>query len=56
MIESEKCPPEDILLLDFNTDAAKELAARCKDRLGVDIQVSTFHALGNQIVGAVRLH
>jgi DNA helicase IV len=54
LIESGKCRPEDILLLAFNTDAAKELAARCKDRLGVDIQASTFHALGNQIVGAVE--
>jgi DNA helicase-4 len=54
LIESGKCRPEDILLLAFNTDAAKELAARCKDRLGVDIQASTFHALGNRIVGAVE--
>ena len=54
LIESEKCRPEDILLLAFNTDAAKELAERCRDRLGVAIQASTFHALGNQIVGTVE--
>jgi DNA helicase-4 len=54
LIESGKCRPEDILLLAFNTDAAKELAQRCKDRLGVEIQASTFHALGNQIVGTVE--
>jgi DNA helicase-4 len=54
LIESGKCRPEDILLLAFNADAAKELAARCKERLGVEVQASTFHALGNQIVGAVE--
>jgi DNA helicase-4 len=54
LIKSGKCRPDEILLLAFNTDAAKELAARCKDRLGVDIQASTFHALGNKIVGAVE--
>jgi DNA helicase-4 len=54
LIECGKCQAEDILLLAFNTDAAKELADRCKDRLGVEIQASTFHALGNQIVGTVE--
>ena len=54
LIESGKCKPEDILLLAFNTDAAKELAERCKKCLGVEIQASTFHALGNQIVGTVE--
>lgn len=53
LIESGKCKPEDILLLAFNADAAKELADRCKARLGVEIQASTFHALGNQILGTV---
>ncbi len=54
LIESGKCRPEDILLLAFNADAAKELAERCKSRLGVEIQALTFHALGNQIVGTVE--
>lgn len=54
LIDSGKGRPEDILLLAFNADAAKELAERCQDRLGVEIQASTFHALGNQIVGAVE--
>jgi DNA helicase-4 len=54
LLESGKCRPEDILLLAFNTAAAKELAERCKDRLGVEIQASTFHALGNHIIGAVE--
>jgi DNA helicase-4 len=54
LIESGKCRPDDILLLAFNADAAKELAERCRSRLGVDIQASTFHALGNRIVGTVE--
>lgn len=54
LIESGKCRPEDILLLAFNADAAKELAERCRSRLGVEIQASTFHALGNRIVGTVE--
>lgn len=54
LIQSGKCQPEDILLLAFNADAAKELAERCQDRLGVEIKASTFHALGNEIVGAVE--
>lgn len=54
LIESGKCEPEDILLLAFNSDAAKELAERCQQRLGVEIQASTFHGLGNQIVGSVE--
>ena len=54
LFESGKCRPEDILLLAFNTDAAKELAKRCKERLGVNIKASTFHALGNHIIGTVE--
>src|SRR5262245_55140792 len=54
LIESGRCQPEDILLLAFNADAARELAERCKHRLGVGIQASTFHALGNRIVGTVE--
>ena len=54
LVESGQCKPDEILLLAFNTDAAKELSERCKDRLGVDIRASTFHALGNQIISAVE--
>ncbi len=54
LIKSGKCRPEDILLLAYNNDAAKELAERCREKLGVDIKASTFHALGNEIIGAVE--
>lgn len=54
LIESGKCRPDGILLLAFNTDAARELAERCKNRLGVEIKASTFHALGSQIVATIE--
>lgn len=54
LIKSGRCRPENILLLAFNTDAARELAERCKNRLGVEIQASTFHALGSHIVATVE--
>jgi DNA helicase IV len=54
LIESGKCKPDDILLLAFNNDAAKELAERCQSRLGYEITASTFHALGKNIVEEVE--
>jgi DNA helicase IV len=54
LIQSGKCRADEILLLAFNKDAAKELSERCRDRLGVEVQASTFHALGNQIIRAVE--
>lgn len=54
LIESGACEPEDILLLAFNADAAKELVERCKERIGVEVAASTFHALGNQILQAAE--
>jgi DNA helicase-4 len=54
LLKSGKCKPEDILLLAFNADAASELAGRCRERLGVGIQASTFHGLGNKIVASVE--
>lgn len=50
-------PAEKILLLAFNTDAAKELTQRIRDRLvplGLDgdcVQAKTFHAFGLEIIG-----
>ncbi len=54
LVKSGKCRPDEILLLAFNADAADELAARCKDRLGIEIRASTFHALGNHVIGTVE--
>jgi DNA helicase IV len=54
LVESGKCKPEDILLLAFNNDAAKELSERCASRLGHEINASTFHALGKRVVEEVE--
>lgn len=54
LIKSGKCKPEDILLLAFNNNAARELEDRCRDRLGEEVKASTFHALGNQILGEIE--
>lgn len=50
-------PAEKILLLAFNTDAAKELDQRIRERLaplGLDgdrVQAKTFHAFGLEVIG-----
>jgi DNA helicase IV len=54
LIESGKCKPEDILLLAFNNNAAKELTERCEERLGQEVAASTFHALGKKIIEEVE--
>jgi DNA helicase-4 len=54
LIKSGRARPEEILLLAYNNEAAKELSDRCTDRLAVEIPASTFHSLGNQIIGAVE--
>ena len=48
------CPPENILLLAFGKDAAAEMAARIKERAGVEVDAMTFHALGNRIIHEVE--
>lgn len=57
LIESGEAKPEDVLVLAFNRDAAKELGERAQKRASVlglkDEQIPaffTFHALGRQIV------
>ncbi|WP_084101130.1 UvrD-helicase domain-containing protein [Demequina sp. NBRC 110051] len=51
-------PPERILMLAFNADAARELRTRVETRMGAlgldstGIEVSTFHAFGLKVIGA----
>ena len=51
LVKSGRCKPDEILLLAYNKKASEELMKRCKDRLGVEIDASTFHALGYRIIG-----
>jgi len=46
--------PDDVLLLAFGRDAASEMAARIKERAGVEVDSMSFHALGNGIIRAVE--
>jgi DNA helicase-4 len=46
--------PEEILLLAFGKDSAEELAARVEARVGLPVEVSTMHALGQRIIATVE--
>lgn len=54
LIERGIRPPENILLLAFGRNAAAEMAARIKQRVGVEVDAMTFHALGNRIIREVE--
>lgn len=47
-------PAEEILLLAFAKDAAKEMSERIEARCGMPIEARTFHALAYDIIGAVE--
>ena len=46
--------PEEILLLAFARDAAKEMSERIETRCGEPLEARTFHALAYDIIGAVE--
>lgn len=46
--------PDEILLLAFARDAAKEMSERIEARCGVPVEARTFHALAYDIIGAVE--
>jgi DNA helicase IV len=46
--------PEEILLLAFARDAAKEMSERIGARCGVPVEARTFHALAYDIIGLVE--
>ena len=54
LLKSGLCRPDEILMLAFNTKAAAELADRVSKKFDADIATSTFHGLGNQILGQVQ--
>jgi DNA helicase-4 len=49
LIESNRAEPENILMMAFNKDAAKEINERSK-ALNLNIEATTFHAFGNKII------
>jgi DNA helicase IV len=46
--------PDEILLLAFARDAAKEMSERIEARCGMPVEARTFHALSYDIIGAVE--
>ena len=50
LLKNGEVLPEEILALADGKDAATELKARVRDRLGVDVEVRTFHSFGKQIL------
>jgi DNA helicase-4 len=54
LVKAGICAPEDILLLAFAKNAAKEMSERVEKRSGVPITARTFHALAYDIIGQVE--
>lgn len=53
LLKSEKFRPEDILVLSFTNASATEMCQRIRLETGVDIDASTFHKLGLNIISEV---
>jgi len=46
LLKTGQCTPDEILAISFTKKSSAELEERIKDRIGTDVQVSTFHKLG----------
>lgn len=53
LIRSNKCRPEDILVLSFTNASATEMCERIRKETDCDIAASTFHKLGLNIIASV---
>ena len=53
LLKSKKCNPEDILVLSFTNASAKEMKERITKETGFNIEASTFHKLGLNIITKV---
>lgn len=50
LVESKNVNPKDILLITYTKKAAEEMKDRIIQKLNIDVDVYTFHALGNKII------
>lgn len=53
LLKIEKCRPEEILVLSFTNASAMEMCQRIRLETGEDIEASTFHKLGLNIISKV---
>ena len=56
LVKSGIAASEEVLALAYGRDAATELRERVKDRLGLEIEVRTFHSLGLELTQKARGH
>ena len=54
LIEEKNVDPSEILVISFTNKAVDELKERINGKLGLSVKISTFHALGFEIVRRVR--
>lgn len=54
LIEVEKAKPDEILLISFTAASAKEMNTRIQEKLGLSLDVKTFHKLWLDIVRSKR--
>jgi DNA helicase-4 len=54
LIQKKVVKPDELLLLSFGRDPKNEMITRLKDRLGISLDVNTFHGLGMKIIAEAR--
>lgn len=54
LLRANKCKPEEILVLSFTNASATEMKKRIEKEAGVQIEASTFHKLGKNIITKVN--
>ncbi len=54
LLKSKICSPEDILVLSFTNASATEMKKRIESETGIQIEASTFHKLGKNIITKVN--
>lgn len=55
LLFSEKCEPNEILVLSFTHDSAKEMRERIEKETAFELPVSTFHKLGLEIITRAQM-
>lgn len=50
LVEKQKIPEEEIIVVSFTNKAVNELKEKIQKQLGIPAKVTTFHAFGNEII------